>query len=83
MKIADGVHVHFIPTQKYKTNRIVFRMTASLNKQTIAKRALASQMLATANQPYPTIHTALSNSFNSPLTYNIIGAFLKFFSCLG
>ena len=41
--------------QKYKTNRIVFRMTASLNKQTIAKRALASQMLATANQPYPTV----------------------------
>lgn len=24
MKIADGVYVHFIPTQKYKTNRIVF-----------------------------------------------------------
>ena len=40
MKIADGVYVHFIPTQKYKTNRIVFRMTGSLNKQTIAKRAL-------------------------------------------
>ena len=35
MKIADGVYVHFIPTQKYKTNRIVFRMTGSLNKQTI------------------------------------------------
>ena len=34
MKIADGVYVHFIPTQKYKTNRIVFRMTGSLNKQT-------------------------------------------------
>ena len=48
MKIADGVYVHFIPTQKYKTNRIVFRMTGSLNKQTIAKRALVSQMLATA-----------------------------------
>ena len=46
MKIADGVYVHFIPTQKYKTNRIVFRMTGSLNKQTIAKRALVSQMLA-------------------------------------
>mgnify|MGYP000511990713 CR=1 FL=1 len=45
MKIADGVYVHFIPTQKYKTNRIVFRMTGSLNKQTIAKRALVSQML--------------------------------------
>ena len=42
MKIADGVYVHFIPTQKYKTNRIVFRMTGSLNKQTIAKRALVS-----------------------------------------
>ena len=26
MKIADGVYVHFIPTQKYKTNRIVFRI---------------------------------------------------------
>lgn len=45
MKIADGVYVHFIPTQKYKTNRIVFRMTGSLNKQTIAKRALVSQMV--------------------------------------
>ena len=27
MKIADGVYVHFIPTQKYKTNRIVFRLS--------------------------------------------------------
>ena len=57
MKIADGVYVHFIPTQKYKTNRIVFRMTGSLNKQTIAKRALVSQMLATANQTYPTVQS--------------------------
>ena len=57
MKIADGVYVHFIPRQKYKTNRIVFRMTGSLNKQTIAKRALVSQMLATANQTYPTVQS--------------------------
>lgn len=57
MKIADGVYVHFIPTQKYKTNRIAFRMTGSLNKQTIAKRALVSQMLATANQTYPTVQS--------------------------
>ena len=57
MKIADGVYVHFIPTQKYKTNRNVFRMTGSLNKQTIAKRALVSQMLATANQTYPTVQS--------------------------
>lgn len=57
MKIADGVYVHFIPTQKYKTNRIVFRMTGSLNKQTIAKRALVSQMLTTANQTYPTVQS--------------------------
>ena len=49
------IHIYFIPTQKYKTNRIVFRMTGSLNKQTIAKRALVSQMLATANQTYPTV----------------------------
>lgn len=55
MKIADGVFVHFIPTTKYKTNRLLFRMTAPLEKQTIAKRALVSQMLATANQSYPTV----------------------------
>lgn len=55
MKIADGVFVHFIPTTKYKTNRLVFRMTAPLEKRTIAKRALVSQMLATANQCYPTV----------------------------
>ena len=63
MKIADGVYVHFIPTQKYKTNRIVFRMTGSLNKQTIAKRALVSQMLATANQTYPTVQSFKEISF--------------------
>ena len=28
-----------------------------LNKQTIAKRALVSQMLATANQTYPTVQS--------------------------
>lgn len=55
MKIVDGVFVHFIPTTKYKTNKILFRMTAPLEKQTIAKRALVSQMLATANQVYPTV----------------------------
>ena len=32
-------------------------MTGSLNKQTIAKRALVSQMLATANQTYPTVQS--------------------------
>ena len=39
-------------------------MTGSLNKQKIAKRALVSQMLATANQTYPTVQSFKEISFS-------------------
>ena len=64
MKIADGVYVHFIPTQKYKTNRIVFRMTGSLNKQTIAKRALVSQMYYSQSDVSTTVRLLKRVSFS-------------------
>ena len=59
MKIADGVHVALHSNTKYKTNRIVFRMTASLNKQTIAKRALAFTNVG-YSQPAPIQQCKLS-----------------------
>ncbi|MGT2907610.1 EF-P 5-aminopentanol modification-associated protein YfmF [Streptococcus dentiloxodontae] len=55
MKITEGVYAHFIPTDKYKTNQIIFRMTGALDPKNLARRVLVSQMLATANKTYPTV----------------------------
>ncbi|MFC3932487.1 EF-P 5-aminopentanol modification-associated protein YfmF [Streptococcus dentapri] len=54
MKIVDGVNLHVIKTAKFKTNHITLRFTGNQSKETVAKRVLTAQMLATANADYPT-----------------------------
>ncbi|MGT2925389.1 EF-P 5-aminopentanol modification-associated protein YfmF [Streptococcus caviae] len=54
MKLAQDVHLHLIKTTKFKTNHITFRFSGELNSKTLARRVLVAQMLATANNAYPT-----------------------------
>lgn len=54
MKLAQDVHLHLIKTTKFKTNHITFRFSGELNSKTLARRVLVAQMLAAANNAYPT-----------------------------
>lgn len=54
MEIAQGVHLHVIKTQKFKTNHITFRFSGNRSPKNLAARVLVGQMLAIANQTYPT-----------------------------
>ncbi|GGE23922.1 EF-P 5-aminopentanol modification-associated protein YfmF [Streptococcus himalayensis] len=57
MELVTGVHLHFISSDKYKTNRIKMRFAAPLSSKTVAGRVLAASMLETANLLYPTSQT--------------------------
>ncbi|HEK9600375.1 TPA: insulinase family protein, partial [Streptococcus equi subsp. equi] len=54
MKLIQGVQLHLIKNKTFKTNQITFRFSGDLNQKTVAKRVLVAQMLATANDTYPT-----------------------------
>lgn len=54
MEIAQGVHLHVIKTTKFKTNHITFRFSGHRSQKTLAARVLVAQMLAIANNIYPT-----------------------------
>ena len=54
MELVTGVNIHFIKSGKFKTNQIKVRFSAPLSEKTMAGRVLASRMIETANQLYPT-----------------------------
>lgn len=54
MKIVEGVYLHFIQTEKFKTHHLTCRFSCPLTEDNRARRSLVAQMLATANQAYPT-----------------------------
>ena len=49
-----GIKLHVVPTDKYKTNTIVFKMKAPLNKEDVTKRALLPHVLQSNSKKYPT-----------------------------
>ncbi|MGT2896095.1 EF-P 5-aminopentanol modification-associated protein YfmF [Streptococcus entericus] len=53
MQIVDGVYLHVIQTEKFKTNHLTCRFSADVSKVNKARRALVAQMLATATADYP------------------------------
>ncbi|KXT74267.1 Zinc protease [Streptococcus sp. DD10] len=57
MELVKGVNLHFIKSNKFKTNRIKVRFSAPLSSETVAGRVLAASMLSTANQLYPSAQT--------------------------
>lgn len=54
MEIIKGVHLHFIQSEKFKTNKIKVRFSAPMSEKTIAGRVLTASMLETSNALYPT-----------------------------
>ncbi|MFD0049375.1 EF-P 5-aminopentanol modification-associated protein YfmF [Actinomycetes bacterium NPDC127524] len=49
-----GCTLHIVPTDKYKTNTIVFKMKAPLEAETVTKRALLPYVLQNSSHKYPT-----------------------------
>ena len=68
MEIIKGVHLHFIQSEKFKTNKIKVRFSAPMSEKTIAGRVLTASMLETSNALYPT-----SQAFRDKLA-NLYGA---------
>ncbi|WP_338469793.1 pitrilysin family protein [Niallia sp. XMNu-256] len=50
----EGMNLHVIPTDKFKTNTIVFKMKAPLNHEDVTKRALLPHVLQSSSKHYPT-----------------------------
>lgn len=51
--VAQGVNLHVVPTEKYKTVRILVRFNTRLNRETITKRTLLSSLMETNSLNYP------------------------------
>ncbi len=68
IQLNEGVHLHVLPTKKYKTIRIMLKFSAPLDKKTITKRAMLANLLETNSKKYPTqtaLRSALSNMYGA------------------
>ena len=45
VQLVKGVNLHVIPTEKYKTVRLLVRFNTRLNHETITKRTLLSSLM--------------------------------------
>lgn len=54
-RMKRGVHLHVIPTKKFKTTRILIRFTAPLSAENMTKRTLLSSLMETNCLAYPTV----------------------------
>lgn len=50
----SGYSLHIIPTDKYKTNTLIWKMKAPLQQETVTYRALLAQLLQASTKKYPT-----------------------------
>ena len=48
----NGFKLHVIPTEKYKTNTLIWKMKALLTKEDVTKRALLPQVLQSSSAKY-------------------------------
>lgn len=53
VKLAKGVNLHVLPTEKYKTIRIFMRFNTKLDRTTITKRTLLSSLMETNSLHFP------------------------------
>ncbi|MCB5954857.1 EF-P 5-aminopentanol modification-associated protein YfmF [Enterococcus sp. CWB-B31] len=53
VKLAKGVNLHVLPTEKYKTIRIFMRFNTKLDRKIITKRTLLSSLMETNSLNYP------------------------------
>ncbi|WP_034550837.1 EF-P 5-aminopentanol modification-associated protein YfmF [Carnobacterium funditum] len=68
IQLTEGVNLHIIPTEKYKTVRIIIKFRTPLDKENITKRALLSSIIETNSEKYPTqttLRSELSNLFGA------------------
>ncbi|HEO6988265.1 TPA: insulinase family protein, partial [Streptococcus agalactiae] len=42
MKIVEGVSLHLIKNQQFKTNHLTFRFSGDFNNKTVARRSLVA-----------------------------------------
>ncbi|MFE8699144.1 EF-P 5-aminopentanol modification-associated protein YfmF [Cytobacillus sp. FJAT-54145] len=54
VKEMNGYKLHIVKTEKYKTNTIVWKMKAPLNKEDVTKRALLPYVMQSNSENYPT-----------------------------
>ncbi|MBS4189297.1 insulinase family protein [Bacillus sp. FJAT-49705] len=54
VKSMNGYKLHVVNTDKYKTNTLVWKMKAPLNKETVTLRALLPYVLQSNSESYPT-----------------------------
>lgn len=74
MKLAQGVDVHLIKTTQFKMTHLTLRFSGKLDEKTLARRVLVAQMLATANQTYPTaqrFREKLASLYGASLTTSV------------
>ncbi|SFA73150.1 MULTISPECIES: pitrilysin family protein [unclassified Bacillus (in: firmicutes)] len=50
----QGYKLHVVKTEKYKTNTLVWKMKAPLNKEDVTQRALLPHVLQSSSEKYPT-----------------------------
>lgn len=50
----NGIHFHFIPTNKFKTVNMVIKCKTTLNRETVTKRAMLPYVLEKATKNHPT-----------------------------
>ncbi|MGM9924067.1 MAG: EF-P 5-aminopentanol modification-associated protein YfmF [Bacillus sp. (in: firmicutes)] len=70
----SGYRLHIVPTQKYKTNTIVWKMKAPLSVDTVTLRALLPQVLQSSTETYPTttaLRTHLEELYGASLYVNV------------
>ena len=74
MELVEGIYLHGIKTDKFKTSHLTIRFSGDLSRVNKAGRALVAQMLATANQDYPTsqlFRRRLAELYGAQLTTRI------------
>ncbi|MBY0120628.1 EF-P 5-aminopentanol modification-associated protein YfmF [Bacillus sp. S/N-304-OC-R1] len=54
IKPMNGYKLHVVKTEKYKTNTLVWKMKAPLNKEFVTLRALLPYVLQSSSEKYPT-----------------------------
>ena len=54
--IGNGIMLHLMPTDRFKTNYIVFTLKTKLTRENVTKNALLPLVLRRGSKNYPTMH---------------------------
>ncbi|SJZ61754.1 Predicted Zn-dependent peptidase [Pilibacter termitis] len=64
IQLRNGIYLSVVPTQKFKTIRILLRFQTKLTEEVVSKRALLTSLLETNSKNYPT-QTAIAQKLSS------------------